>query len=345
MTSVAPVFNKAIRIWLWICAAFVLTMIVVGGITRLTGSGLSITRWELVTGVLPPLSESAWQEAFDLYKTIPQYQQINQGMSLDAFKQIYFWEWFHRLLGRLTGLVFVLPPLFFWKRGALSPLMLKLSVAMILLVGAQGFMGWFMVKSGLADRNYVSHFRLAAHLVLAFSLLALCIVAVKNLSTRTVFPKPEAATWFRRHLHVFTALLGIQIVWGAFTAGLHAGPYFPTFPAMNGSWLPVGLWDNPSLLANFVWNPKTIHWFHRLLGFALTGYTALLLVRAIRTKHELGDLASKIFALAGVVVVQILIAWVMVVKVIPITWAVLHQCMAAVVLMHSVSALMAAKAE
>lgn len=345
MTISSAASDKAVRIWLWICAAFVLTMIVVGGITRLTGSGLSITRWELVTGVFPPRSEAAWEEAFALYKTIPQYRQINQGMSLEAFKQIYFWEWFHRLLGRLTGLVFVLSPLYFWKRGWLSPLMQKLAVAMIVLVGAQGFMGWFMVKSGLAERNYVSHFRLAAHLVLAFSLLALCIVAIKKLTLRTAFPKPEAAAWFRRHLQVFTALLGIQIVWGAFTAGLHAGLYFPTFPAMNGSWLPVGLWENPSVLANFVWNPKTIHWFHRLLGFTLTGYTALLLVRAIRIKHELGDLAPKIGALAGLVLVQVLIAWVMVVNIIPITWAVLHQITAAVLLIQSVSALMAAETE
>jgi cytochrome c oxidase assembly protein subunit 15 len=339
-----PVLSRAVTTWLWICILFVLSMVVVGGITRLTGSGLSITRWDLIKGILPPSTPEAWEEAFALYKQIPQYQQINPDMTLSGFKVIFFWEWFHRLLGRVTGLVFVIPAVFFWRKGMLPAPWTTRVVVMIGLIVLQGMLGWFMVMSGLADRVYVSHFRLAAHLSTALLLLGYLTWMVR------VEIRPPASEGFNKAakatgpwLHAFSLLLVIQIVWGAFTAGLKAGLYFPTFPAMNGAWIPAGIFPMEPAWLSMFWDPRTIHWFHRILGFFMLFFLTLLAVKAWKFRNEASSLARAVFSLMIAVLAQVLIAWVMVVKLVPVFWGTLHQFVAALVVMATVTSILAAR--
>lgn len=252
---------RAVGWWLLLVAAAVIVQVGLGGITRLTDSGLSITEWKPLLGVLPPLDDAGWAEAFAKYQQIPQYVQLKSHLTLGEFKFIYFWEWFHRLWGRLLGLFFGLPLLVFWRRGWISGLGRPL-LALLVLGGAQGALGWFMVASGLQDLVYVSHLRLAAHLMLALFLLsALVWVALSILRPS---PSAGATPGLRRGTKALLAALAVQLTWGAFMAGLKAALAAPTWPTINGVWVPRTLFEE------LPWqDPLAVHFVHRTLGLLL----------------------------------------------------------------------------
>ncbi len=289
-------YKRAIPIWLLTSAFFVFSMAVIGAITRLTESGLSMVEWRPFIGALPPLNEQEWQRVFDLYKQTAEYSHKNFGMSLDEFKQIFFWEWFHRLWGRLIGLVYGLPFFYFLLKGAFTKKWLIRFSILLLLGGLQGLMGWYMVMSGLADIPDVSHYRLAAHLGLAafiFSLLIYYAGLYSGVKT-SINPISKAAN------HTSLLLVFITLIWGAFVAGTDSGLIYNTFPKMNGYWLPPELFDLTPWWLNFVENHTTIQLTHRIL--AIITVTYLLYISFIHFKESiwfkiLGGLAALQLAL------------------------------------------------
>jgi heme a synthase len=292
---------QAVALWLLAVAALVFLMVVVGGITRLTESGLSIVRWEPLSGAIPPIGDSAWAAEFAAYKQSPQYQLVNSGMSLEDFKSIYFWEYVHRLLGRVIGLAFALPLLWFaWKRAIPGGYGWRLGL--ILALGAlQGAIGWWMVASGLVDRPDVSHIRLAVHLLTALAIFAATLWVALDLlrlaqdGTAPAARMPTAAIWT-------LSLLFLQYLFGAYVAGLDAGYAYSTWPRMGDEWFPA---DAPLLepfLRNFADNPIMVQFVHRWLAFAVAA-AALVLAR----KAWLGGHRQSAAALAGAVTAQILL--------------------------------------
>lgn len=281
----------AIANWLFAVAALVFAMVVVGGITRLTESGLSITEWKPVSGAIPPLSDRDWDEAFALYKATPEYRQINgpAGMDLAAFKRIYFWEWLHRLLGRIIGLAFALPLAWFAIRRAIpSGYGWKLA-GLLLLGGAQGVLGWYMVMSGLADRTDVSHLRLSAHLLLALAITGVLIWVALDL-------RRLAATGQNRPARLTTlaaaalAILFLQLLYGAWVAGLDAGQVARSWPDMNGRFVPEGIdWSRGAghALAN---DPYLIHFIHRWWAW-VTVAALIVFARRVRPLDRRASIA------------------------------------------------------
>ena len=317
---------KSLSNWLLGVAALVLLMIVVGGITRLTESGLSITRWEPVSGALPPLGEEGWRQAFDLYRQSPQYQKVNTGMTLSEFKNIYFWEYIHRLLGRFIGLTFALPLLWFAAKRAIPKGYGWKLVALLALGGLQGAIGWWMVASGLVDRPEVSHIRLAVHLLTAFAIFGALIWVAMDLrrlaadeDARPV-RMPTAAIWV-------LSLLALQFLFGAYVAGLEAGFAYSSWPLMGYEWFPA---ETPMLapyLRNFVDNPIVVQFVHRWLAFVFAAAAFLLARRAwARGLH------AEAAALAGAVTVQILLGIFTLLTGVDLYVAAAHQGMAALVL-------------
>ncbi len=222
--------NKAIIYWLLTGCVLIFIMVVVGGITRLTHSGLSISNYKLISGTIPPMNDIEWNTAFDLYKQYPEYQKLNNNFSLEEFKDIYFWEWIHRVIGRFIGLVFFIPFLYFLIKKRLSKSTIKKAVILLILGGFQGFLGWYMVKSGLVDRPDVSHYRLAAHLTTAFITFAYTFWVALDL----IFPnKKEVDKKLRNFIRIGLVVLILQIIYGAFVAGLDAGWIHNHLPLMN----------------------------------------------------------------------------------------------------------------
>lgn len=267
---IAPSANKAIITWLFVSAAAVFAMIIIGAITRLTESGLSITEWKPLIGAIPPLNDAQWQETFDLYKQTPEFIKKNYWMDLGDFQKIFFWEWLHRLWGRTIGLIYALPLVFFWLRGMIPQGYKIKFLAVFLLGGAQGFMGWYMVKSGLVDMPAVSHFRLAAHLSLAL-LIMQCLMLLAY-SLMPIKHRPSAPLFI--HGLIALIILCITICWGAFTAGLDAGLlYNDSFPKMGGQWVPPDFWAKDTLWANLLENHSAVQFAHRWL--AITSVLAM----------------------------------------------------------------------
>jgi heme a synthase len=323
--------RRALRVWFWSGAALTFLILVIGGITRLTQSGLSIVDWDPIMGVVPPLNEAQWQDAFDRYRAFPEYQLLRRGMELSEFKFIFFWEYLHRLAARLIGVVFLVPFVYFALRGYLDRRWLGRSLLLFALGGMQGFMGWFMVMSGLVDQPAVSHYRLAAHLVLAFSIFGLATYYALSLreprgGARLPAAARTAAGW---SLGVVAALFALQVVWGAFVAGLKAGFMFPTFPLMGGAWIPPGFLMLEPPLVNLIENPITVQWVHRVLGTVLLLAALGAYLRARRVRE---DPASRRFgaALLALVAAQYLLGVLTVVYYVPIALAVGHQAMALV---------------
>ncbi|MFN3389159.1 MAG: COX15/CtaA family protein [Allosphingosinicella sp.] len=275
---------RAIALWLLAVAALVVLMILVGGITRLTESGLSIVRWEPVTGTLPPLNEAQWQAEFDAYRQSPQYLQVNAGMSLADFKTIYFWEYVHRLLGRVIGLAFALPLAWFaWQRAIPRGYGWKLA-GLLALGGLQGAIGWWMVASGLVDRPEVSHIRLAVHLLTAFAILGCLVwVALDLLARARGAPGsariPTAAIWA-------LSLLFLQFLFGAYVAGLEAGYAYSSWPKMGDEWFPAQTQMLEPFLRNFVDNPIVVQFVHRWLAFVAAAAILWLGWNAWRQGHR-----------------------------------------------------------
>jgi cytochrome c oxidase assembly protein subunit 15 len=316
----------AIALWLLVVAALVFAMVVVGGITRLTESGLSIVRWEPVSGALPPLGTEAWQAAFDAYRATPQYLQINRGMTLEQFKDIYFWEYVHRLLGRLIGLAFALPLLVFWWRRAIPPGQGGKLIALLALGGLQGAIGWWMVASGLVDVPEVSHIRLAVHLLTALAIFGALIWVALDMQRLAADPgapprrMPLIAIWT-------LSLLFIQFLFGAYVAGLEAGYAFNTWPKMGDEWFPSGIPMEPTFLANFADNPIVVQFIHRWLAFAVAAAALLLAVKAWRAGQWVAALA-----VAAAVSIQVLLGILTLLSGVELHIAVAHQAMAAMLL-------------
>ena len=327
MTAVARSARpRALALWLLAVAALVFLMVVVGGITRLTESGLSIVRWEPITGTFPPIGDAAWAAEFAAYRQSPQYQLVNTGMSLDDFKSIYFWEYVHRLLGRVIGLAFALPLLWFaWKRAIPRGYGWKLA-ALLALGGLQGAIGWWMVASGLVDRPDVSHIRLAVHLLMALTIfaatlwLALDLLALAANGEARTARIPTAGIWM-------LSLLFLQFLFGAYVAGLDAGYAYSSWPKMGDQWFPA---DAPLLepfLRNFADNPIMVQFVHRWLAFAVAAAAFVLAAKAWQAGHR-----QAAGALAGAVTVQILLGIFTLLSGVELWIAASHQGMAVLLL-------------
>jgi heme a synthase len=322
--------RRAVRLWLHAVALVIFALVVVGGATRLTGSGLSIVEWRPVTGTLPPLSDGAWQAEFEKYQTIPQYQQINRGMSLAEFKAIYWWEWTHRMLGRLVGVVFLLPFLWFLWRGWIAREWRPRFWGIFALGGLQGAVGWWMVYSGLAERVSVSQYRLATHLTLA------CLILVAVLATATRL-SPHAPVAVPRRVRagalVLVGLVLVQIYLGALVAGLHAGLIYNTWPLMDGAFIPAAkdLFFNTPLWRNFFENTLTVQFDHRMVAYLLLIVAlahAVDVARTVRGGRPLAGAAT----LAGLVLAQAGLGIVTLLSQVPLSLALAHQALAAIVL-------------
>ena len=279
-----------IRAWLWTVAILIFAMVVVGGATRLTESGLSITEWEPLLGVIPPLSEADWQLAFEKYKQIPEYSVVNAGMTLADFKFIYWWEWTHRLLGRAIGVVFLVPLVVFWFTGRIESRLLPRLVAIFILGALQGALGWYMVESGLVDRVDVSQYRLAAHLTLATIIFGAVVWAALDIGGA------GNGTSLDHGALGLVALILVQISAGGFVAGLDAGQGYNTWPLMDGSLIPSGLFAIEPAWRNLFENAMTVQFDHRMIAYATAVYAAILAWRR-RT--------GPAFVLLAVVFVQI----------------------------------------
>lgn len=320
--------QRAIKIWLWSGAGLIFLMLIIGGITRLTGSGLSMSDWNLIMGALPPMSEAEWIAAFEQYKQFPEYRQVNTGMSLEEFKGIFFWEYLHRLLGRAIGIVFLVPFLFFWIRGYFTPKMLQRMLFLFGLGTLQGAMGWIMVKSGLVDVPYVSHYRLAAHLMLAFILVGCCVWFSLDLRGSGPSAGNETANGgLKKWTLVVGAVFFVQLLWGAFTAGLNAGYIYNTFPTMNGEWLPQNVWALQPAMLNLVENPGTVQWMHRLIGTVL-GVLVLWLWYRTQNSGVSGATQKIVHLLLIIILLQYALGVFTVIYHVPLALGVAHQAVA-----------------
>jgi cytochrome c oxidase assembly protein subunit 15 len=254
-----------VRLWLYFTAFLVFCMVIVGGATRLTDSGLSITEWRPLLGAIPPLNEADWLAAFEKYKLIPEYQIQNRGMELGDFKFIYWWEWAHRFLGRFIGVAFALPLIYFVLTRRIELRLWPRLLALFVLGGAQGALGWYMVSSGLIDRIDVSQYRLAAHLTLAALIFAAIIWVAKGVGARRHYPS-STDDWLAVLLVV---LIFLQIAAGGFVAGLDAGQGYATWPKMDGQWIPSGLLHMVPSWKNFFENAMTVQFDHRILAYVI----------------------------------------------------------------------------
>jgi cytochrome c oxidase assembly protein subunit 15 len=268
---------RPIAMWLFVCCAMIFLMVVIGGITRLTLSGLSITEWQPVSGIVPPLSDAAWQVEFAKYQQIPQYKLITHGMTLAEFKTIFLWEYVHRLWGRLIGVAYLLPLLYFIARRRIQR-RLAVSLAGIFALGAaQGALGWYMVESGLVNRVEVSQYRLTAHLLLALAIYAATLWAALGLWKAPTQLSPPLGGWrWRRAGEALIALVTLTIAAGGFTAGLHAGLIYNTFPLMDGQWVPDGYAQLHPFVRNWFENVTAVQFDHRLLATTTAAVVAVL---------------------------------------------------------------------
>ncbi len=319
-----------LRLWLWSVAALVFAMVVVGGATRLTESGLSITEWQPIMGVLPPLSHDAWLGEFDRYKEIPQYKELFSSLDLNGFKFIFFWEWSHRLLGRLLGLAFALPLIFFWVRGALTPALKMKLLAVLALGGLQGGVGWWMVKSGLVGRVEVAQQRLALHLLLASLTFAALVWIAASLAPR---PAERSAPWQRGLAIAILLVTFLQIFLGGLVAGLRAGRAYNTWPLMDGHFAPP-----PEVLSalspiwrNFTDNIAMVQFQHRMVAYVLL---ALALVQAVCTVAFASQSAAarRAVVFAGIVILQATLGILTLLLFVPLWAGLLHQAFAMLVL-------------
>jgi len=327
-TSIYAVRRRAIRAWLMAVAALVFAMVLVGGATRLTESGLSITEWQPVSGAIPPLSQAAWQAEFEKYKTIPQYQLINHGMTLGEFKTIFWWEWTHRLLGRVIGVAFLLPFLLFWWRGWVEPGLRARLWAIFGLGAFQGAVGWWMVASGLAGRTEVSQYRLAFHLTLACLIYVAILWTVERLADR---PAPAVPLRLRVGAGALVVLVLAQIYLGALTAGLRAGLVYNTWPQIDGAFIPdtARLFFNHPLWRNFFENTLTVQFDHRMLAYTVLVVALLHAFDALRVGRAA---ATGAVVLALAVVFQATLGILTLLHQVPIGLGLAHQGMALVVL-------------
>ena len=322
--------NAVLGIWLLTVAFLVFCMVVLGGVTRLTESGLSMVDWRPVTGWLPPLDDAGWQAEFDKYKQFPEYQKVNRGMSLDDFKMIFAFEYAHRLLGRIIGLAFILPLLFFWWRGLVGRRDIPPLLGLFLLGGLQGGIGWFMVTSGLVDRPDVSQYRLALHLFAALLIFSLLLWR----GWMYLAPPPPLkgqAQKLRPYAWLLLAAVAVQIILGAFVAGTNAGFSYNTFPLMDGAFIPDGLGQLQPWWLNLFENTIAIQFDHRIGAYAVT---VLALVLVMQTARHLPDdgMMRAAWRVMAAVIAQFFLGVATLLAVVPVSLGALHQAGAVIVL-------------
>ena len=313
--------NTLLVCWLVSVCLAVYLMVLVGGLTRLTGSGLSMVDWQPVTGILPPLSQADWKARFEDYKQYPEYRAINFGMSLAEYKSIFYWEYGHRLLGRFVGLLYLAPFLYFLLRGRIASRWVPGLLAVFILGGIQGLMGWYMVKSGLLEVPWVSHYRLAVHLCLALVILVLLtwlILGMRGSRRYKVTGSQKLLTWLT------LGLLAFQILFGAFAAGLKAGHGFNTYPSMHGQFLADAAVMMQPLWRNFVENGVMVQFVHRWLGAAVLLAVCLLSVVAVSNRR----LVAPSIALAALTAMQFALGVRVLLLQVPVLSASLHQALA-----------------
>jgi heme a synthase len=315
--------DRTVAIWLLVCSAMVFGIVVIGGITRLTESGLSITEWQPVTGVLPPLSEADWQSEFKRYQQIPEYQEMNRGMTLAEFKGIYWWEYVHRLWARLIGVVFAVPLLVFLIRGQIRRALVPHLIAMFILGGLQGALGWYMVTSGLSVRTDVSQYRLAAHFLAALAIYSYMFWVALTL-LRPGPSRASAAAPLRAHLLLIAALLLLTLTFGAFVAGLNGGLVYNSFPLMGGQLIPSEAFDSGTSLFD---DPVTAQFVHRWLAILVV---ALIIVLWLRRRHLAPEAGRPIDLLAVMAVLQAGLGIATLLLQVPIPLAAAHQAGAVV---------------
>lgn len=326
--------QHAIRLWLYAVAALIFAIVLVGGATRLTESGLSIVEWKPVTGTLPPMSAAAWQAEFDKYKTIPQFRERNSAMTLSEFKTIFWWEWAHRLMGRLIGAAFLLPFLWFLAKGWVGQ-GLRWRLWTIFALGAlQGAVGWWMVASGLTERLEVSQYRLATHLILACIIFAAVVWTAGRLSARPTIDVPPR---IRLAAIALLALAFVQIYLGALVAGLRAGLIYNTWPLIDGSFIPDAsrLAHETPLWRNFFENALTVQFSHRIVAYVLWALAMLYALDVAATLRR-GPALTMALTLAAAVTIQATLGVLTLLHQAPIALALLHQAMAILVLAMSV---------
>jgi cytochrome c oxidase assembly protein subunit 15 len=300
-------------------------MVVLGGFTRLTGSGLSMVDWRPLMGILPPLGDAEWQRVFELYQQSPEFQKVNSHMDVDAFKEIFWLEYLHRLLGRTIGLVFLLPFVFFIAKGYIRKQEWAKYLLMFILGGLQGLLGWYMVKSGLVNVPHVSQYRLTAHLVAAFLIYAYMFWVAMTL----LFPVPDGATkhgWFGKTLGLFV-LISVTIVSGGFVAGLKAGKIFNTFPMMGDYWLPPGLTALDPLWRNLFDNMTTVQFDHRWLAIS-TFVVVVIYWRAARRANLPARARPAVNALLHTAVLQVVLGISTLLLAVPVILGAAHQAVA-----------------
>jgi heme a synthase len=326
--------NRAIRWWLLSIAVLIAAMVLVGGATRLTESGLSIVEWKPVTGTLPPLSEAQWTQAFEAYKTIPQYRELNVGMNLGEFKTIFWWEWSHRLLGRAIGVAYLLPFLWFLWRGVMGA-QLRRRLWLIFGLGAlQGAVGWWMVASGLSQRVEVSHYRLATHLVLALLIFAAIVWTLHRLANR---PPSAASLRLKITGMALVVLTFVQLYLGALVAGLRAGKVYNTWPDIDGAFVPSAarLFFETPWWRNLFDNALTVQFEHRMTAYMLLALAVLHAFDAVRSRAGTAAIDGALW-LATAVTLQATLGILTLLYQVPIFLALAHQAVAIAVLMLAV---------
>ena len=325
MTVITPE-DRAISHWLLICLFLIFFMVVLGGVTRLTGSGLSMVNWHPIHGSVPPLTSAEWDEEFSYYQQSPEFQKINREMTVDDFKSIFWFEYSHRLLGRIIGLVFFVPFVYFWWRKKIKPGLTPKLIIMFVLGGFQGLLGWYMVKSGLVNNPHVSQYRLTAHLLSAILIYGFILWTIFDLRCgefiRTTKDK-VLERWKKLSLGLLSLVL-LTIVSGGFVAGLKAGKIFNTFPLMGGDWVPEGIWALTPWYMNFFENMVTVQFDHRVLAISVA---ALLFAWYVNGRNRFNDKQlSRSFKLIGMmVVIQVGLGISTLLLHVPVAIAAMHQ--------------------
>jgi len=312
--------ERRIALWLLACATVILGMILLGGVTRLTNSGLSMVEWKPLMGAIPPLNQGDWQQLFLKYQQFPEYQKINLGMTLEEFKVIFMYEYLHRVLGRLIGIIFIVPFAYFYFTRSISPQLLPKLLVMLLLGGCQGLLGWYMVKSGLIDVPHVSQYRLTAHLGLAVLIYAFIIWTALQL----INPPSKQPSGLAKSACILSVLIFFMILSGGFVAGTKAGYAYPTWPLMGDSFIPNGLYDmSPAWLSAFE-DITTIQFNHRIFAYVITLSMLGFAIRALKAKVT-GKVRTGVYCMLCLLVIQICLGISTLVFYVPVAVAAAHQ--------------------
>jgi cytochrome c oxidase assembly protein subunit 15 len=327
--------RKVVVTWLLLVSVTIFAIVVVGGVTRLTHSGLSMVDWQPIMGVVPPLNQQEWQETFDAYKQYPEYQKLNRNMNLEQFKSIFYWEYGHRLLGRAIGVIFFVPFVIFWLQKRFADSLKKKLIIVLVLGGFQGLMGWYMVMSGLVDLPRVSHYRLAAHLSIALLLMGYIFWIVLDLVSNDRSEGGNVPRALRMFAIAVLVLVSVQIIYGAFTAGLRAGFGYNTFPLMNEKWIADAVGSMTPWWLNLFESNATVQFIHRYLGILVMLIVMALWLWGMNTALSKPQKMG-LHLLTGITAIQFVLGVFTLILVIPISLASLHQAVACFLLIASV---------